>query len=182
MAGNRTRVAHELRDLARRPYFEAWDEEARTVTCTLAIPPTTDNGGGDRRGGGGDRRGGDATVEPYAAAHAGAYAERSWTVSLHLPADYPFKSPSVGFVDRIFHPNVDLASGSVCLNALGSDWTPLYNLRTVVEQLLPQLVRYPNPDDPLNEEAAALLLAQDVEGYVQRARATGPGRPTPRAE
>lgn len=174
MAGNRTRVAHELRDLARRPYFEAWDEEARTVTCTLAIPPTTDNGGG---GGGGD-----ATVEPYAAAHAGAYAERSWTVSLHLPADYPFKSPSVGFVDRIFHPNVDLASGSVCLNALGSDWTPLYNLRTVVEQLLPQLVRYPNPDDPLNEEAAALLLAQDVEGYVQRARATGPGRPTQRAE
>ena len=65
----------------------------------------------------------------------------------------------------------------MCLNALGSDWTPLYNLRTVVEQLLPQLVRYPNPDDPLNEEAAALLLAQDVEGYVHRARAEGPGRP-----
>ena len=84
------------------------------------------------------------------------YFGRKWRVSIHLPSEYPFKSPSVGFVDPIFHPNIDVKSGSVCLNALNSEWTPMYKLVDVVEVLLPKLLTYPSADDPLNAYAAQL--------------------------
>ena len=71
-----------------------------------------------------------------------------------LPAEYPFKSPSVGFYDPIYHPNVDISGGAVCLNALNSEWTPMYKLTDIMQTLLPQLLTYPNADDPLNAQAA----------------------------
>ena len=90
---------------------------------------------------------------------------------VYLPMDYPFKSPSVGFRTRVFHPNIDERSGTVrdtspgcvaslryrrtgsprlapddraaqvCLDVLNAQWSPMYELRNVFDAFLPQLVR-----------------------------------------
>ncbi|KAJ3447547.1 ubiquitin-conjugating enzyme e2 h [Anaeramoeba flamelloides] len=97
------------------------------------------------------------------------YENGEWTINVQLPTDYPYKSPSIGFVNRIYHPNIDFSSGSVCLNVLNQTWTPVYELSNIFETFLPQLLLYPNPNDPLNKEAAKLLQTNPKE-FNKKAR------------
>ncbi|KAL4929060.1 E2 ubiquitin-conjugating protein UBC8 [Aspergillus undulatus] len=97
-----------------------------------------------------------------------------WKIHVELPDQYPYKSPSIGFVNRIFHPNIDELSGSVCLDVINQTWSPMYDMINIFEVFLPQLLRYPNPSDPLNGEAAAMLMREPkayeskVKEYVQK--------------
>jgi len=90
-----------------------------------------------------------------------------WKVHVTLPQNYPYSSPSIGFCNTIYHPNVDQASGSVCLDVINQTWSPMFDLVNVFSVFLPQLLLYPNPSDPLNGEAAALML-QDKANYTKR--------------
>jgi ubiquitin-conjugating enzyme E2 H len=97
------------------------------------------------------------------------YAGCVWKVRFTIPEGFPFTSPSVGFVQRIYHPNIDEESGSICLDALNKAWSPTFTIKHIVETVLPYLLNYPNPDDPLNREAAHLMKT-NLNGFNLKAK------------
>lgn len=92
-----------------------------------------------------------------------------WMVRVELPSDYPFKSPSIHFLNKIYHPNVAEGSGSICIDVLRQAWSSMYDLVNVFESFLPQLLLYPNPNHPLNKEAGALMV-RDRDAYDQKVK------------
>lgn len=85
----------------------------------------------------------------------GFYAAGAFEFSVTVPEDYPHKPPKVKCLTLVYHPNIDL-QGNVCLNILRQDWKPVLTLSAVLYGLQ-LLFLEPNPDDPLNKDAADLL-------------------------
>ena len=69
--------------------------------------------------------------------------------------DYPHVPPKAHCDTPVYHPNIDI-KGNVCLNILRKDWNPVLGVNSVILGLIFLFVE-PNPEDPLNHEAAELM-------------------------
>mmetsp|Transcript_10711 Transcript_10711/g.18344 ORF Transcript_10711/g.18344 Transcript_10711/m.18344 type:complete len:150 (-) Transcript_10711:234-683(-) len=95
------------------------------------------------------------------------YAGGIFKLELFLPEDYPMTPPKVRFLTRIYHPNIDRL-GRICLDILKDKWSPALQIRTVLLSIQ-ALLSAPNPDDPLNNEAAEWWKKEEAKA-IQTAK------------
>lgn len=86
----------------------------------------------------------------------GYYQGGFFKFSIQINNNFPIECPKVKCLKRIYHPNIDV-EGNICLNILREDWSPVLNLNAILVGLL-FLFLEPNPTDPLNKQAANVLM------------------------
>ena len=86
----------------------------------------------------------------------GIYKGGSFVFKIEVPKSYPHDAPKVLCETTVFHPNIDM-EGHVCLNILREDWKPVLTMQSILMGLHFILLE-PNPDDPLNKEAAKMMV------------------------
>ncbi|KAJ5887817.1 hypothetical protein N7495_007858, partial [Penicillium taxi] len=97
------------------------------------------------------------------------YENGRFIVNISLPTSYPFKPPTVSFVTKIYHPNVDCEKGTMCLGMLRADeWKPSSKLAAVLE-FVRQLLVEPMPDDAIEAQIAE-KYKNDRKDYDKIAR------------
>jgi ubiquitin-conjugating enzyme E2 M len=104
----------------------------------------------------------------------GYYRGGKFVFDFNVPAVYPHEPPKVKCTQKIYHPNVD-TEGNVCLNILREDWSPVLSISSCVYGLQ-FLFMDPNPDDPLNKEAARDLTETPRQFELNVRRAMQGGR------
>lgn len=87
---------------------------------------------------------------------------------LEFTEDYPNKPPKVKFLTQMFHPNI-YNDGSICLDILSHQWSPVYDVCSILTSIQ-SLLCDPNVNSPANNEAAQ-LYTNNYQEYQARVRA-----------
>lgn len=85
-----------------------------------------------------------------------------------LSADFPASPPRGFFLTKIYHPNVDMSQGAICVNTLKKDWTSETTFAHVLAVIRCLLI-VPFPESSLNDEAGKLFM-ESYDEYAKRAR------------
>lgn len=96
-----------------------------------------------------------------------AWEGGSFKLIFEFTEEYPTKPPSVKFVTSMFHPNI-YADGKICLDVLTNQWSPIYDVHTILTSIQ-SLLTDPNPDSPANAEAAR-LYTENIQEYYKRVK------------
>jgi ubiquitin-conjugating enzyme E2 S len=81
--------------------------------------------------------------------------------------DFPTSPPRGFFLTKIYHPNVDMSTGAICVNTLKKDWIPETTFSHVLSVIRCLLI-YPFPESSLNDEAGKLFM-ESYDEYSKRA-------------
>lgn len=86
-------------------------------------------------------------------------------VDIKLGNNYPMKAPKVSFLTKMFHPNIG-SKGYICLDILQNNWSPAMSIANIITSLQ-LLLQEPNPDSPMNVDAAK-LFRNNKDGYQKK--------------
>mmetsp|Transcript_21804 Transcript_21804/g.45437 ORF Transcript_21804/g.45437 Transcript_21804/m.45437 type:complete len:168 (+) Transcript_21804:245-748(+) len=97
------------------------------------------------------------------------YSGYVFSLSLTCPSTYPLQPPVIKFVTPIFHPNIHLKTGEICLDVLKDNWSPAWSLSSSL-RAISALLTDPVPDSPLNCDAGNMIREKDELAYNTTAR------------
>ena len=83
--------------------------------------------------------------------------------------EYPLVPPSVKFITPILHPNINEETGKVCLDILGSRWSPAYQLPKLAVAIV-SLLFDPNFESETSSIDLAWLWREDSDAYRDMVR------------
>jgi ubiquitin-conjugating enzyme E2 D/E len=84
-----------------------------------------------------------------------------------FPNNYPFAAPKVMFKTKIFHPNIGLESGLVCMDLLNKLWKPFFKVDKIILEII-ELLKSPNAFESY-EPLIAYLMRTNFEQYRKQA-------------
>jgi ubiquitin-conjugating enzyme (huntingtin interacting protein 2) len=112
------------------------------------------------------------------------YEGGTYIVDIKIPNEYPFRPPVMYFKTKLWHPNVssqtvrisrptcapetNLRKGAICLDTLGSAWSPVLTIKSALLSLQ-SLLSTPEPKDPQDAEVASMLMNYP-EKFQRKAR------------
>eukprot|EP00929_Paragymnodinium_shiwhaense_P039217 TRINITY_DN20627_c0_g1_i1.p1 TRINITY_DN20627_c0_g1~~TRINITY_DN20627_c0_g1_i1.p1 ORF type:complete len:260 (+),score=51.68 TRINITY_DN20627_c0_g1_i1:121-900(+) len=96
------------------------------------------------------------------------YEGGTFYLRLCFPASYPHEPPVARFVTPVWHPNIDADTGKICLNVLAEEWDSLLTTPSLL-MCISALLAQPDPEDPLNHQAAEMIHFKPRE-FVDKAR------------
>ncbi|KAE9378807.1 hypothetical protein N431DRAFT_326825 [Stipitochalara longipes BDJ] len=85
------------------------------------------------------------------------YEGGTYVVDIKIPKEYPFRPPQMSFKTKLWHPNVSSQTGAICLDTLGTAWSPVLTIKSALLSLQ-SLLSTPEPKDPQDAEVASMLM------------------------
>lgn len=96
------------------------------------------------------------------------YEGGTYMVGIKIPTEYPFRPPQMQFKTKLWHPNVSSQTGAICLDTLGTAWSPVLTIKSALLSLQ-SLLSTPEPKDPQDAEVASMLM-KNPEQFQRVAR------------
>lgn len=96
------------------------------------------------------------------------YEGGTYVVDVKIPNEYPFRPPVMYFTTKLWHPNVSSQTGAICLDTIGTAWSPVLTIKSALLSLQ-SLLSTPEPKDPQDAEVASMMM-QNPERFEQIAR------------
>ena len=75
------------------------------------------------------------------------YAGGHFFLKIELPRQYPLFPPHFHFLTPIYHPKVNLETGTISLDILTDRWSPVMHMRTVIARIMKMLQESLSPYD-----------------------------------